>query len=149
MVAAKAGANTRERHGAAFVTGAMLGGVAGAVWGLLNATETGADARAALGRATEDAVERLLHSAADAEIAAREWLSRDHGHDPAASARPAWPATIDADEDAAETVVLGGEALVGQDLGDLPGVDVVIDGPRPLATPSQPEPEPRLPDQPA
>ncbi len=140
-----AGADARERHGAAFVTGAMLGGVAGAVWGLLNATTTGAEARVALGQAAEETLDRLLQAAADAEVSVREWLARDHRHEPDPAVRPAWPATIDADPDAADTLVLGGETLVGgAAAGGSPGIDVVIDGPRPIATP-----QPRHPDQPA
>lgn len=65
-----------HRHGTAFVVGATLGGVAGAVWGLLNATETGDQARAALGRRLEAGADRLVVAAADLEVSARQWLAR-------------------------------------------------------------------------
>lgn len=66
----------RERHDTAFVVGAALGGVAGAVWGLLNATTTGAEARRDLRRRLDTAADRLVVAAAAAEVAARTRLAR-------------------------------------------------------------------------
>jgi hypothetical protein len=66
----------RDRHGTAFVVGATLGGVAGAVWGLLNATETGVQARAGLGRRVEAGADWLVVAAAELEVTARAWLAR-------------------------------------------------------------------------
>lgn len=138
--------DARERHGAAFVTGAMLGGIAGAVWGLLNTATTGAEARVALGQGAQEALDRLVLAAADAEVTVREWFTRDDGVSSNPAGRPAaWPAAIDADP-GADTVVLGGEALVGEAVGSgSPGIDVVIDGPRPVPAPAHQ----RQPDQPA
>ena len=64
------------RHGTAFVVGATLGGVAGAVWGLLKATETGEQARAAFGRRVEAGADWLVVAAAELEVTARAWLAR-------------------------------------------------------------------------
>ena len=66
----------QQRHGTAFVVGATLGGVAGAVWGLLNATETGAAARAGLGRRLEAGADWLVVSAAELEVTTRAWFAR-------------------------------------------------------------------------
>ena len=70
-------AQGRERHETAFVVGATLGGVAGAVWGLLNATETGGQARAALSRRLDAGADWLVVAAADLEVTARQWLARE------------------------------------------------------------------------
>ncbi len=67
----------RERHGTAFVVGATLGGVVGAVWGLLNATETGEQARAALGGRLEAGADWLVVAGAELEVTARQWLARE------------------------------------------------------------------------
>ncbi|HYO29148.1 MAG TPA: hypothetical protein VER37_01090 [Thermomicrobiales bacterium] len=69
-------AQERDRHGTAFVVGAALGGVVGAVWGLLNAAETGEQARAGLGRRLDAGADRLVLAAADFEVTARQWLAR-------------------------------------------------------------------------
>jgi hypothetical protein len=141
MAATATGRGGRQDHGGAFVTGAVCGGVAGAVWGLLNATETGVEARDALGRAAYGALDRLVVAAADAEVALREWLARDLLRDPEPVPRGfAWPAAADGDgsdgnADAdADMVVLGGEAFVGERTTDEArptGIGAVLDGLRP------------------
>ncbi|MCC6314921.1 MAG: hypothetical protein IT337_13005 [Thermomicrobiales bacterium] len=80
----------RERHETAFVVGAIAGGVAGAVWGLLNASVPGREARSELALQMERAADQLVIAAADFEVAARQWLGLDPAPDAAALAA-AWP----------------------------------------------------------
>lgn len=65
-----------ERHTAAFWVGAILGGAAGAAWGLLNAPGPQRRDEATIGRIAERAADWVVVAAADAEVAARELLAR-------------------------------------------------------------------------
>ena len=76
----------RETHGTAFAIGAALGGAAGALWGLLNAPRPTSPNGSGFADVLERAADRLVVSAADAEISARTWLARRDLQTPAASA---------------------------------------------------------------
>lgn len=76
----------RETHGTAFAIGAALGGAAGALWGLLNAPRPTGPSGSGFADVLERAADRLVVSAADAEITARTWLARRELETPAPSA---------------------------------------------------------------
>lgn len=63
-----------ERHDAAFVIGAVLGGVAGGVWAMFNAPRTGAETRAALAEQTARTLDRIVVGVLDAEETVRASL---------------------------------------------------------------------------
>jgi hypothetical protein len=107
-------AMAKERHESAFIFGALAGGVAGAVWGLLNAPAATGPQPGGFGPVLERAADRLIVAAADFEIMARAWLRKDDAGDVyrgfPESSSPLWA-----------------EAP--------PQVDIVIDGPRPIDGP--------------
>ncbi len=98
-----------DRHETAFIVGALVGGAAGAVWGMLNAPATAGPEPAGFGRVFEKIADRAIVAAADLEVLARSWFAADDGGDIYRgfpdSASPLWA-----------------EAP--------PQVDIVIDGPR-------------------
>jgi hypothetical protein len=95
----------RERHETAFVVGAIAGGVAGAVWGLLNASVPGREARSELALQVERAADQLVIAAADFEVVARQWLGLDPAPDAAALAA-AWPPAFEPPPAADRTVTV-------------------------------------------
>lgn len=76
----------QERHGTAFIVGATLGGIAGAVWGLLNARETGAQARSGLVQKFDAGADWLIVAAADLEVTARTMLAGNERASPNSAA---------------------------------------------------------------
>jgi hypothetical protein len=68
-----------ERHDAAFVVGAVVGGVAGAVYALFNAPQAGARTRADLVARWSDAAERLAQGVAALDEGVRQLLGADDG----------------------------------------------------------------------
>ena len=62
----------RERHAAAFVIGATIGGAIGAVYGLLNAPRRGIDTRISLTERWHDMGERTAHEIAHLETEVRD-----------------------------------------------------------------------------
>ena len=62
----------QEGGGAAFVVGAILGGLAGAAWTLFNAPRSGAETRAALARAVETVVRGVSETVAGARERVRD-----------------------------------------------------------------------------
>ena len=105
----------KERHETAFVVGGLLGGVAGAVWGLLNAPAATGPGPGGLGSVFERVADRLIVAAADVEVMARSRLAKDDGSD----VYRGFPDT---------SSPLWAEAP--------PQVDIVIDGRRPVDTSS-------------
>jgi hypothetical protein len=101
-----------DRHETALIVGAVLGGAAGAVWGLLNAPATTGPEPSGFGAVFERIADRAIVAAADLEVMARSWFGRDDGGDIYRgfpdSASPLWA-------EAPPQVQ----------------VDIVIDGPRP------------------
>ena len=65
----------RERHTVAFVIGAALGGVVGALYGLLNAPRPGAATRAELSERWHDVEERTAQEIAQVEQEVRERIA--------------------------------------------------------------------------
>ncbi len=65
-----------DRHTTAFWVGAILGGAAGVAWGLLNAPGPQRREEVSIGRIAERAADWMVVAAADAEVAAREFLAR-------------------------------------------------------------------------
>ena len=68
-----------ERHDAAFVVGAVVGGVAGAVYALFNAPQAGERTRAELVARWNDAAERLAQGVAALDEGVRQLLGADDG----------------------------------------------------------------------
>ena len=98
----------REGGGAAFVVGAILGGLAGAAWTLFNAPRSGAETRAELVRAAE----RVVRGVSETVTGAREWVR-------------------DAGERAADRVALAIDSVAG---GGRPVELLPVEHPAPAAT---------------
>lgn len=81
--APSAKAKPPESHGGTFVLGLLLGGAAGALYGLLNAPNRGADSRAGLAGIWQDAVELTAEGLAEADNRVRSRLA---GEPPLAAA---------------------------------------------------------------
>lgn len=84
----------RERHDAAFILGALLGGIAGGVVGLVWAPQAGARTRADLASGWTEATERAGQAVAGAEEQARALLHRDSDAAPATPRRPLATAVV-------------------------------------------------------
>ncbi len=124
---------TTERHETAFLVGAVLGGIAGATYGLLNAPQSGAQTRAGLVAQWNAAVERVAQAVAGVEASLREVV----GDDEAASAPTVVHPRIESITEPVVTLpdplepdpIVETTAATGR--GPTPvGVDVVVDGPR-------------------
>jgi len=72
-----------ERHDAAFIVGAVLGGLAGAAGALFWAPQAGAQTRAQLGERWRDSTERLTQGIAGLETRARALLGQEDEAGPA------------------------------------------------------------------
>jgi gas vesicle protein len=67
----------KERHAVAFVIGAAIGGAVGAVYGLMNASRPGVDARADLTERWHDVEERTAHEITNLETEVRDRLASE------------------------------------------------------------------------
>ncbi len=76
----------RERHDAAFMVGALVGGVVGGLYGLFTAPQAGARTRADLARRWDDLAEQGAQAIAAADGRVRDALGRDQAP-PAPSGR--------------------------------------------------------------
>ena len=146
-----------ERHDVAFVVGALLGGVAGAVYTLFNAPQAGADTRAQLaeqfGAATSrvDAAAtrlgaeggRLIEQASATVATLTERVGRDESSGAGETiTEPVLllpdplepdPVVLDPTRDAAiDDIAVGNPTVGGLPAGD--DLDLVIDGPRPASS---------------
>ena len=154
-----------ERHDAAFVVGAVLGGVAGAAYTLLNAPQSGGETRAELAARWSGLADRLAAEAADLDGAIRrltagagtgarsvtERLRPDRGETTIVTAEVGVAASSEEAEpvftlpDPLEPDPIVRDEPADGSAGDDPGgarsevgtrdVDVVIEGPRPLDAP--------------
>jgi YtxH-like protein len=137
-----------ERHDAAFVVGAIIGGAAGATYALLNAPQAGRRTRAQLAEGLDAIAQRLL----DAATALQSFLQERGGPDAdRAVGEPAPTAgepLITLPDPLEPDPVAGGPAapdtppvaLTGAD--PTPDADVVLDGPRPTDPPPAPPRDP-------
>jgi hypothetical protein len=80
-----------ERHDAAFIVGAVLGGLAGAAGVLFWAPQAGAQTRAQLGERWRDSTERLTQGIAGLETRARALLGQEDEPGPAPTVAVATP----------------------------------------------------------
>jgi len=78
----------RERHDAAFIVGALIGGVGGGLYGLWTAPQSGARTRADLAHRWDELSERAAQAVAEADAEIRAALGRDGSRPP-----PVPPAT--------------------------------------------------------
>ena len=65
----------KESYGGTFVVGLLLGGAAGAAYGLLNAPSRGADSRAGLAGLWQDALELVAEGLSEADNRVRSRLA--------------------------------------------------------------------------
>lgn len=65
----------KESYGGTFVVGLLLGGAAGAAYGLLNAPSRGADSRAGLAGLWQDALELIAEGISEADNRVRSRLA--------------------------------------------------------------------------
>ena len=146
----EAGSVADERHDAAFVVGAILGGVAGATYTLFNAPQAGAQTRAQLAERRDAVAERLAAAIAEVDGRVRRLVAQVGAAarpvvERLASARPgSAPAEVEvATEPAAEPVFtlpdpLEPDPVVREEPAAGMGEDIVIEGPRPAAHAAEP-----------
>ena len=114
-----------ERHDAAFIVGAVLGGLAGAGGPLFWAPQSGAQTRAQLTERWHDANERLVQGIAALDARARDLLGQDDG--PAPPGAVATPPAAKVSPAGARVVVELEPAPPGPRPGPIVGGTVVSD----------------------
>ena len=122
-----------ERHDAAFVVGAILGGVLGGGYALLNAPQSGAETRAELAARWKELTGRVAGAVAGVEDEARRLA--------AGAGEAVAPLTDRLSRDRAETAAAV-EVVEG-------GVRVTVETEPVLTLPDPLEPDPIVPDEPS
>ena len=115
-----------ERHDAAFIVGAVVGGLAGAAGALWLAPQAGVQTRGQLAEQWQGVSARVSQGVADLETRARALLGRDEGAVPVGQATPAEAGSIGVEATVDGVVVLDAEpAPPGPRPGPIVGGTVV------------------------